>query len=671
MNILLVDDDLGNLRLLQLLLEREQHGVTLATNGQEALALAQATPPDLVISDILMPDMDGYTLCHAWMKDPTLRTIPFIFYTATYQSDEDEDFGLSLGAAAFLHKPMDQKLFLKRIQQAVQDVQLGIIQPAEPKPIEKEPYLKLYNERLIQKLDQRSIELSHKVTALKQSEARLRLKSAALEASCNGIVIADRNGTIQWGNLALATLTGYALEELVGQNLSILRSSLHGDAFYAKIWERVLTGHTWQGEVVSQRKDRTLYTEDMTITPVADEQGLITHITATKRDLSEIKRTEAQLRHAQKMEAVGRLASGVAHDFNNMLNIILLSTEVALLDQDLPERHRKHFLEIQQAGGRSSDLTHQLLAFSRKQPATPRRLDLNQLVAEDQKMMHRLIGEDINLTFAPGFELWKVLMDPSQVSQILANLVINARDAMCNCGGIAIATSNITVEEITTFKQDQPAPGDYVLLAVTDTGCGMDAATLDHAFEPFYTTKAEGKGTGLGLATVYGIVKQNLGAISAHSLPGVGTTMKIYLPRFTGADEVSLPPGETLAPRGSETILLAEDELAVLQVMKDTLEGLGYRILAAPTPTEACLLAGQHEGAIQLLLTDVVMPGMNGKELQARILTLRPEIKTLFMSGYTGDIIATRGLLEEGIHFLQKPFKIIDLARKIRAALDA
>jgi PAS domain S-box-containing protein len=537
--------------------------------------------------------------------------------------------------------------------------------------MDTEPYLKLYNERLIHKLDQRSIELAMKMKALQQSEAGLRLKSAALEASINGIVIADLEGTILWGNSALSDLTGYGLDELVGQNLRMLRSGHHDEAFYTQIWEGLRAGRSWQVEVVNQRKDGTLYTEEMTITPVVDEQGQVTHITATKRDLTGIKRIEAELRHAHKMEAVGRLAGGLAHDFNNMLNIILLSAEVSLLDEALPENHRKHLLEIQQAGQRSSDLTRQLLTFSRNQPISPQKLDLNQLVAEHQKMMHRLVGEDINLTFTPGSELWSVLMDPSQVSQVLANLVINARDALSHGGTIAIETSNVKIEDASDFSPDHPAPGDYVLLTVSDTGCGMDATTLDHAFEPFFTTKAEGKGTGLGLATVFGIVKQNHGAIYAHSHVGVGTAMKVYLPRFSGAGVDSPPPVEASAPKGSETLLLVEDEMAVLNVVRAALENQGYQVLAAPTPMDACLLAEQHEGPIHLLLTDVVMPTMNGVEVQEQILTWRPAIKTLFMSGYAGDMVSSRGLKEEGSHFLQKPFSILELAKKVREALDA
>lgn len=671
MNLLLVDDDPSMLKLLQVVLESHGHTTARATNGAEALAHAQKAQPDLIISDILMPVMDGFALCRAWKLDPSLRAIPFIFYTATYTSDEDEAFGLALGASAFLKKPMEAEILLKRLEAVLQQVQSRDLKGPESVPMEGEPFLKLYNERLIQKLDQRSIDLAKNLAALQNSQATLRLKSAALEAAVNGIVITDRNGVIQWGNPALANLTGYSLDELVGQNFRILRSGGHDDAFYAEIWKTIMAGRTWRGEMVNQRKDHTLYTEELTITPILNEQGEITHFTGIKRDITEMKRIEAELRHAQKMEAVGRLAGGLAHDFNNMLNVILLNAEVSLLAGDLPAHHRKHLLEIQQAGQRSSDLTRQLLTFSRNQPVTIQKLDLNRLLAEDQKLMHRLVGEDIQLTFAPGPGLWSVLMDPSQVSQILANLVINARDAIGGGGSIAIETSNTQIEAGTSFRQGPLPSGEYVLLTVSDTGCGMDSATLDHAFDPFFTTKRVGQGTGLGLATVFGIVKQGQGAIHAYSHPGMGTTMKVYLPRFSG-DAPELPePAEEPAARGSEVILVAEDEEAVLEIVKRTLEDHGYQVLAAPTPQEAHRLAEQYEGPIHLLLSDVVMPGMNGRELQERILTVRPGIKSLFMSGYAGDIIATRSLLDEGVRFLQKPFRICDLAKEVREALDA
>jgi CheY-like chemotaxis protein len=379
---------------------------------------------------------------------------------------------------------------------------------------------------------------------------------------------------------------------------------------------------------------------------------------------------EGELRQAQKMEAVGRLAGGVAHDFNNMLNVILINAELSLLADDLTESQRRYILDIKQAAERSADLTRQLLAFSRKQPAQPKRIDLNQVVQENRKMLLRMIEGDIDLDFRPAPVLNLVFMDPSQITQILTNLVINARDALPGAGTISIETTNVQVELDSVLIHEGLTPGSYVRLTVSDTGTGMEPRILEHIFEPFFTTKGEGQGTGLGLSTVYGIVKQNNGAISVYSNLGLGTSMKIYLPvcqEISGAEE-SGP--EAIATGGSETILVAEDEIPMMNVIRTVLEGKGYTVLAAASPLETVLLASQHQGPIHLLISDVVMPGLSGKELQKHFTRVRPGLKVLFISGYTGDILAKRGLMREETNFLQKPFRMLDLARKVREILD-
>ena len=670
MKILLVDDDDSNLKLLRLVLDGEQNNLVFATNGQEALLKARETRPDLVISDILMPVMDGYALCRIWVKDPDLRKIPFIFYTATYKSEEDEAFGLSLGAAAFLRKPMDPEPFLNQVGQVVQQAREGMLPHPEPVTMDERSFLKLYNERLVHKLSQRTQKMAHHLAELKQTEARLRLKSAALEAAANGILITDRQGIIQWANPAFSAITGYDLPELLGTNPRLLKSGVHPAAFYEQIWNTILKGGVWNGEITNRHKDGSLRTAQASITPVADEHGVTTHFIGIMQDITEHKRVESELRQSQKMDAVGRLAGGVAHDFNNMLNIIFMNTELALMGEDLPEGYRKRLLEIQVAAQRSADLTRQLLAFSRKQSAQPKQINLNEVVEENQKLLRRLIGEDIDLRFTPLPDLWTIFMDPSQLSQVLTNLTINARDALPGAGTISIEAENVVVTADSVLIHGGLAPGEFVRLSVSDTGCGMDDGTLEHIFEPFFTTKGAGKGTGLGLSMVYGIVKQNHGTITAYSHLGVGTTMKLYLPRCLDASAEEEARIEDPAPVGTETILVAEDEEPMLDVMRTALEDQGYTVLAAPNPLDVYLLAQQHEGPIHLLLTDVVMPGMNGKELQERISRTRPGIKVLYMSGYTSDIIAKRGLLEEGTHFLQKPFRILDMARKVREVLD-
>ena len=389
-----------------------------------------------------------------------------------------------------------------------------------------------------------------------------------------------------------------------------------------------------------------------------------------KRAEKEHEKLQAQLRQAQKMEAVGRLAGGVAHDFNNMLGIIIGHADMILEDMAPDQQFHADLTEIRKAGARSADLTRQLLAFARKQTVAPKVLDLNKTVQGMLKMLQRLIGEDIDMAWIPGGKVWTLKIDPGQVDQMLANLCVNARDAIADVGKVTIETGNTVFDDDYCRDHAGFVPGEYVMLAVSDNGCGMDSETLAKVFEPFFTTKELGKGTGLGLATVYGVVKQNNGLINVYSEPGQGTTFKIYLPRHK-AKAAPLPekgPGIPSA-RGHETVLLVEDEQAILKMTTMMLEREGYTVLGASTPGEAIRLAREHMGEIDLLMTDVVMPEMNGRDLAKNLLSLYPNVKRLFMSGYTADVIAHHGVLDEGVHFIQKPFSKKDLAAKLREAL--
>ena len=380
---------------------------------------------------------------------------------------------------------------------------------------------------------------------------------------------------------------------------------------------------------------------------------------------------QTQLMQAQKMESVGRLAGGVAHDFNNMLGVILGHVELAQEQLDNRSPLYLDLQEVKKAAERSAALTRQLLAFARKQTISPKILDLNETVEGLLKMLRRLIGEDIDLVWLPGQGLWPVRIDPTQVDQILANLTVNARDAIQGVGRISIETDNVTLDDEYCTEHAGFLAGRYVMLSVSDNGCGMEREIREHIFEPFFTTKEIGKGTGLGLATIYGIAKQNGGFVNVYSEPGQGTTFRLYLPKHAdkNAGIVAESVAATAKP-GRETILMVEDEPAILQLGKRMLERLGYRVLAASGPVEALLMAEHFPGEIHLLLTDVVMPEMNGRDLARRLLSLYPGIKRLFMSGYTADVIAHHGVLDEGVRFIQKPFSKAELSMKIREALD-
>jgi len=509
--------------------------------------------------------------------------------------------------------------------------------------------------------------------ALRESEERYK---SLVENASEAIFVAQ-DGMLRYVNRAGIEMAGYSEEEAVSRPFI---EFIHPD-------DRAMVGEQYlkrlRGEGVDSRVTFRFIAKDGTVkwfelgAALINFEGrpatlnAVTDITERKRAEEEKARLEGQLLQAQKMEAVGRLAGGVAHDFNNMLGVILGHTELALEQVDPPNPLHADLTEIRKAAERSTNLTRQLLAFGRRQAVAPRVLDLNETIAGMLKMLERLIGEDVHLGWQPQQDLWPVKMDPSQIDQILANLCVNARDAIADVGTIRIETRNSTLDEDFSAAHAGSMPGDHVLLAVSDDGCGMDKQTLSHIFEPFFTTKGTGKGTGLGLATVYGIVKQNSGFIDVESEPGRGSTFKIYLPRHAGKADQGLKPVSTSpARRGHETILVVEDEPAILKLTTMLLESQGYTVVAASTPGEAIRLARERAEEIHLLIADVVMPEMNGRELARTMVGIFPRLKCLFMSGYTADVIAHHGVLEEGVSFLQKPFSRKDLAARVLEALE-
>jgi len=486
------------------------------------------------------------------------------------------------------------------------------------------------------------------------------------------------DGTAQYWNAASERLYGYSQQEVIGRNLLdlIIPPEMKG-AVAKEMREMAKSGRPIpSGELLLMHKDGSRV-------PVISHHALVkvpgraqelfcldVDITERKQAEKEREKLQAQLTQAQKMESVGRLAGGIAHDFNNMLSVILGHTEMALEKLDPAEPLFAGLQAVQHAAERSAALTRQLLTFARKQTVAPKVIDLNETMEGMLKMLRRLIGEDIDLLWHPGKKLTQVKVDPSQIDQILANLCVNSRDAIADVGKITIETGVVSFDEAYCGEHVGFKPGEYVLLAVSDDGHGIDQETLGHIFEPFFTTKEQGKGTGLGLASVYGAVKQNNGFINVYSEPGQGTTFRIYLPKYTAksasvADKAPDRPTE----RGHETILLVEDEPAILEMTTKMLERLGYTVLAAGTPGEAVRLSQEHPGRIDLLLTDVVMPEMNGRDLAKKLLSTYPGIKPLFMSGYTANVIAHHGVLDEGVHFIQKPFSMRDVGGKLRETL--
>jgi two-component system, cell cycle sensor histidine kinase and response regulator CckA len=508
------------------------------------------------------------------------------------------------------------------------------------------------------------------ITERKEAEELHERLLAAIEQTDDTVVITDSQGTIQYVNPAFEKTLGYERQEVIGNDLAMFNDAGGEEAYDGGLWQTISTGGTWKGRVVNKRKDGSVITVAASVSPVRDSSGNVVNFVGVGRDMTEQLHLQSQLEQAQRMESVGRLAGGVAHDYNNVLSVILGYTELAMKKMEPDSPVYGDLVEVLKAANRSADITRQLLAFARKQTIVPKVLDLNETIEGMLKMLRRLIGEDIDLVWLPGSKLGNVRMDPSQINQILANLAINARDAIVDVGNITMETTNITIVPEYCVTHPDFSPGEFVRLFFRDNGCGMDEETLERIFEPFFTTKPVGKGTGLGLATVYGIVKQNDGFVDVHSEKGKGTTFGIYLRRERGTMAVPSDEGTTKVPAGKgETVMVVEDDAAILALAERFLKSLDYKVLLAPTPDRALLICGEHDGAIDLLITDVVLPGMNGKELADEILRRRPLTKCLFMSGYTADVIAHRGVLDEGLRFVQKPFSLKDFATKVRGAL--
>ena len=519
--------------------------------------------------------------------------------------------------------------------------------------------------------------VSRDITDRKQAKDELRetdaLQRILLDNLPAGVIIVDPvTRVIERANEHVAALFGAPVDHLLGHRCHALLCPANEGA--CPVCDLGNTVDNSEREMLRKDGSRLPILKTVKRIKLKGQEKLLecfVDMSERKRAEEERKSLQSQLLQAQKMESVGRLAGGVAHDFNNMLQSISGHAEMALDKIDPAHPLHGNLSEIAKAARRSADLTRQLLAFARKQTINPIVLDLNETISRMLKMLHRLIGENIDFSWKPALSLWPTRIDPSQIDQILVNLCVNASDAISGIGSVTIETENVRQDQ--SFRENHVGfiPGEYVLIAVSDTGAGMEKDLLDQIFEPFFTTKETGKGTGLGLSTVYGIVKQNNGFIYVHSEPGQGSTFKIYLPRFVGETMKPTDKGKGESPRGQgETVLLVEDEPMILDVSREMLEQLGYAVLTAGTPADALRLAKTHTDEICLLITDVIMPEINGRDLAKLINDIKPGLKSLFISGYTADVIAHHGVLNPDVNFIQKPFSIRQLSVKVREVLD-
>jgi two-component system NtrC family sensor kinase len=516
------------------------------------------------------------------------------------------------------------------------------------------------------------MEIATDISERKRAEALLRLQSAALQAAANAIVITDKNGLIEWVNPAFTELTGYSAEEAVGKNPGVLvKSGVHDLAFYSEMWATLLAGEVWRGQMMNRHKDGSIYPEGQTITPVKDSSGVITHFIAIKRDLTEHRKLEAQLRQSQKMESIGTLAGGIAHDFNNILSAIIGYGEFTLMKMAADDQLRGYIKSMLEAAERAAKLTKELLHFSRKQDINKIQVDLNLIVATFEKFLTKIIGEDITYNTYLYEEPLPVLADGNQIEQMLMNLATNARDSMSSGGTLTVATEHIILDSEFVAAHGYLTPGSFALITVSDNGEGMDEATKQRIFEPFFTTKEVGKGTGLGLSMSYGIIKQHDGYITVYSEPGVGTTFRIYLPLSQSVARVELPECLEETPvGGTETILLAEDDESIRVLTKKLLREFGYTVIEAVDGQDAVSRFNENSTQIDLIVSDLIMPKMNGKEAVDLMRKVRPEMKAIFSSGYAPENLVDKVVLDGDVYMITKPVSPRDLLRMVRKVLD-
>ncbi|MGA8754522.1 response regulator [Candidatus Deferrimicrobium sp.] len=701
--ILIVEDSPTQAEKLKHLLQVQGYRVRITKDGNEALSLLQETHPSLVITDVLMPIMNGYELCASIKSQKSLENIPVILLTSL-SDPKDVLEALKCGANNFITKPYDDAYLLSHIRyilanaetkggrlkmgieitvggsvhyissdrQQIFDFLLSTYDSYARKNQEllnTTEQLHQLNERLEEKVRERT-------AVIEETAIRYRL---LFEQSPFGLVLIDPDtGRVLEFNETAHRQLGYSREEFASLSIGDFEARESKEEIEQKL-HNVLKGEyvefqtnhrTKEGEI----RDVLVTKRFITLNGRPVVHAILQDITEKRKAEEALSQSVEALRQSQKIEAVGRLAGGIAHDFNNLLTVIIGYCELMELKIEEGNPLLQDLQEIRKSADRAAALTRQLLAFSRRQILQPKVLEIDTVVPEMDKMLRRLIGEDVNLVTLLGAGAGKVKADPSQIDQVIVNLVINSRDAMPDGGTITIETATIELDQDFVRRHGGAWPGPHVMLSVSDTGCGMDPETLSKAFDPFFTTKEKGKGTGLGLSTVYGIVKQSGGCLYAYSEPGRGTTMKIYLPLVTGETAPKDERGDARYDdrlHGSETILIVEDDDTLRKLGSSILEGYGYTVLSVGNGEEALQLLNDRPDIPSLILTDVVMPKMGGRELSDRIKAIHPGTRVLFMSGYTDHAIVDQGVLRAGVLYLPKPFTPKGLARKVREVLGA
>ena len=666
LKILAIDDNRDNLMALRAVVADRLPGSRLLTtlNGPQGLELARAENPVVILLDIVMPGMDGYAVCRELKKDERLQTIPVLFLTATRTDRDSRIKALEAGAEGFLSKPLDEVELIAQIRAMAKIKEANQLQR-----LEKNQLAALVAERT-RELEHELAERKKAEEELKKSETQYRSLSqefnGLLDAIPDSLMLLDRELHILWVNRAAAALCiDTTAAELAGRPCYTLwceRTTPCEPCPVVQCFESGLPSDA----ILTRPGGRSW---DVRTVPIWDGQGKITKVIKLERDVTEHKKLEKQYLHAQKMETIGTLAGGVAHDFNNILTVIVGLGEMTLMKMVEDNPHRRNIGGILEAAERATHLTRELLLFSRKQQSERRPVDLNDIVSKMEKFLHRVIGEDIALKLIPHDLPLPVLADSNQLEQVLMNLAVNSRDVMLHGGEFVLQTEKTELHEDFVATHGYGQPGFFALLTVSDTGTGMDQATQQRIFEPFFSTKEVGKGTGLGLSVVYGIIKQHDGFITVSSEPGQGSTFRIYLPLTTMARQEIGAQQELPVVGGTETILLAEDNDLVREMVTGVLTEAGYTVIVAANGAEAVRKFRENADAIDLLFFDLIMPKMNGKAAADAIHQMRPAMKTIFASGYSPDIAQQKASLDDG-SYLNKPVSPRDLLQKVRDVLD-